>query len=123
MDNILGGLWLGLELKKKITESQVSQVITQLLVANYYANQPAMMVLTDLGSKWRFYWMVPGLKIVECELDLPGAINAIETVLSESSTDTLTSSTDTLTSSTDTLTSSTATTYIHPDYFCQSMPA
>jgi len=85
-DNVLGGLWLGIELKKKITESHIPQVTAQLLIANCHANQPIIMVLTDLKSDWRFYWMEPGMRIFNCILDLCRAINAIESVLSKSKT-------------------------------------
>ncbi|RUP47903.1 hypothetical protein BC936DRAFT_145196 [Jimgerdemannia flammicorona] len=78
--NVAGGLLVGMELKSYITPKGIIQAIVKLLVANIHSVHAVVMILTDLGSKWQFFWLEKGT-VVDCRLDLPQAITLLESIL------------------------------------------
>jgi hypothetical protein len=70
---IAGGLLVGIEVKKKVETKHDMQTIVELLLANVVSQYPVIMLLTDLGSNWRYFWLQKGT-IAYDALDLsPGA--------------------------------------------------
>ena len=78
--NIVAGIRVGIELKKKIQTADTMQVITELIVANLYSKYPAVMLLTDLREDWHFFWLEVG-QVVDCVFDLKSGITLLETFI------------------------------------------
>jgi len=77
--NIAGGIRVGLEHKKEIKDSDVAQAIVELITANIFSEYPVMILLTDLGEEWQFFWLEKGW-IVDCIFDLKKGITLLETI-------------------------------------------
>ena len=78
--NIVAGIRVGIELKKKIQTADTMQVITELIVASLYSKYPAVMLLTDLREDWHFFWLEVG-QVVDCVFDLKSGITLLETFI------------------------------------------
>jgi len=83
--NILGGMRLGIELKKAVCDNSIHQAILELIAANIYSEYPLVIVLTDLDKTWQFFWLEIGM-IVDCTFELSKAITLIESVVLEAGT-------------------------------------
>jgi hypothetical protein len=57
---ILGGLLVGIEVKKTVKTKDDMQTVLELLLANVVSQYPVIMLLTDLGSNWRYFWLEKG---------------------------------------------------------------
>jgi len=80
--NIAGGIRVGLEHKKQVMESDISQAIVELITANLCSIYPVVMVLTDLGERWQFFWLQRGW-VVDCVFDLKKGITLLETIVQQ----------------------------------------
>ncbi|CAG8831665.1 9251_t:CDS:2, partial [Gigaspora margarita] len=76
--NVVGGIQVVFELKKKIEDHHVHQAIGGLIVANILSEHPVFVVLTDLKEEWIFYWLSSDKKVVESSADLCHAITIFE---------------------------------------------
>jgi len=80
--NTAGGIRVGLELKKTVEESNVMQAIVELIVASIYSEYSVVMVLTDLGEDWQFFWLERGC-VVDCVFDLKESITLLERIVQQ----------------------------------------
>lgn len=78
--NIVGGIRVGIELKKKIKRADHMQAITKLMLTSLYSKYPVVMLLTDLREHWQFFWLEVG-GIVDCVFDLKSGITLLETFI------------------------------------------
>ena len=69
--NILGGMQVVVELRKKGDDQDARQATLELISANVFANYAVVVLLTDLKEYWHFLWLaketyikgiVPGLR-------------------------------------------------------------
>ncbi|RUS26986.1 hypothetical protein BC938DRAFT_483861 [Jimgerdemannia flammicorona] len=77
--NVAGGLVIGFEMKKRPTEKDIIQTSVELLAASVHSVYSVVMILTDLGPNWHFFWLEKGA-IVQCKFDLPGGITFFESI-------------------------------------------
>jgi hypothetical protein len=57
---IASGLLVGIEVKKMVDSKHHMQPIIELLLANVVSQYPVIMLLTDLGSNWTYFWLQKG---------------------------------------------------------------
>ncbi|KAF8419762.1 hypothetical protein EV426DRAFT_576851 [Tirmania nivea] len=74
------GVRVAIGMKRVVQQNDHRQAILQLVAANCHSNYPVLVLLTDLGKTWHFYWMTLH-GIHECWLDAPYAIAFIESYL------------------------------------------
>lgn len=80
------GVYIGMKVKKTVTEKDCIQAIIELLAADIFSNFPVVMVLTDLKQYWQFFWFSRG-NVVSCRLDLKRAIAMLGGILRMDPTD------------------------------------
>lgn len=78
--NIVGGVRVGIEKKKVVATEDCIQAVMQLIAAGIYSNYPVVVLLTDLGGHWQFFWFQIGY-IVSCTLDLRRGITLLEAIV------------------------------------------
>ena len=67
---IAGGLLVGIELQKSLKLNHEMQAIIELILAkNIPSEHPVMLLLTNLGGIWHYYWLQKGT-IAYNEFDL-----------------------------------------------------
>ena len=54
---VVCGIKIGFELRKNITSYNDHQAIIELLIAGLSSEYAMVIVLTDLGNVWRFFWL------------------------------------------------------------------
>jgi hypothetical protein len=81
--NFIGGIRVGIELKKMVKNDNAMQVIAELITANVGSvRYPVVMLLTDLGKHWQFFWLQTK-KVVDCVFDLKEGITLLETIVQQ----------------------------------------
>lgn len=75
---VVCGIIIGFELKN-VTLYHDNEAIIKLLIASLSLNYAIVIVLTDLGNVWHFFWLEKGMT-VSCELNLLQAINLLESI-------------------------------------------
>ncbi|KAF8448434.1 hypothetical protein BGX38DRAFT_1188964 [Terfezia claveryi] len=68
-----GGVFMGIEVKKNVEPRNDMQAVVELVLADIPSEYPVIMLLTDLGSIWRYFWFQMGI-IASCQFDLPRGI-------------------------------------------------
>ncbi|RUS13436.1 hypothetical protein BC937DRAFT_95340 [Endogone sp. FLAS-F59071] len=79
---IAAGLRVGIEGKKCVLDKDSMQTCLELISANLSSNYAVVMVLTNFGSYWRFFWLERGA-IVSCDFGLQEGTALLEAIVNE----------------------------------------
>ncbi|KAF8425345.1 hypothetical protein BGX38DRAFT_1237047 [Terfezia claveryi] len=77
-----GGVFMGIEVKKNVEPRNDMQAVVELVLADIPSEYPVIMLLTDLGSIWRYFWFQMDT-IASCQLDLPRGIAFFDLIANE----------------------------------------
>ncbi|CAB4394977.1 unnamed protein product [Rhizophagus irregularis] len=89
------GIRAGFELKKRVQDIHVYQVITELIATNILSNFAVFFVLTDLNDCWIFYWLSNDRTVMMFRaIDSSNALDIIGRTLDEDSISTATTTID-----------------------------
>ena len=81
-DYSAGGVFMGIEVKKYVERRNDMQAVVELVLADIPSEYPVIMLLTNLGSVWRYFWFQKGI-IASCQLDLPRGIAFLNSLANE----------------------------------------
>jgi hypothetical protein len=80
--SIAPGLLVGIDVKKKVESKHHNQAMIELLLANVVSRYPVIMLLTDLGENWTYFWLQKGT-IAYDKLNLRRGVALLELIPSE----------------------------------------
>ena len=84
--NYAAGILVAIEEKKHVEDKDNMQAILELISANLSSRSPVTILLTDLGSTWRFFWLQPSV-ITISTFNLDQGVTLLETIVREACED------------------------------------